>query len=134
MSPLKALAGYLTGRCARAQYWGGVVALFGCNLLLKQAPFRDILAFVLLAAWLVHGVRRLRDIGWSPWLCLAPAAGSLAMFAAAFTVDPNASVPDWALYVTGAVLVGWLGFWVTIGVPRSKPVETSPDRQAEVFG
>jgi uncharacterized membrane protein YhaH (DUF805 family) len=134
MTPWKAVAGYLAGRCARPEYWISFAVLSGLNLLFLKAayiPFAALLA----TAWLILAVRRLRDIGRSPWLCLTPVALSLVLLIAGSVIAGSGDAPLWLpLTFVALVLASWIGFWLVIGFPGSKPVIPVSEIQAEVFG
>ena len=135
MTAWTVVAGYVAGRCPRLEYWISAAVLAACNLVREQLPFQSILALILFSGWLLLASRRLRDIGWSPWLCMAPLGLILTMLITFAVVASTVGMPDWGFSVLGGVIiVGWLGFWLTIGFPRSKTVKIDADAQAEVFG
>jgi uncharacterized membrane protein YhaH (DUF805 family) len=135
MTAWTVVVGYLAGRCARLEYWISAAVLAACNLVREQLPFESALALILFSGWLLLASRRLRDIGWSPWLCLAPLGLILTTLITFAVVASTVGMPDWGFNVLGGVIiVGWLGFWLAIGFPRSKTVKIDPDAQAEVFG
>jgi uncharacterized membrane protein YhaH (DUF805 family) len=138
VSPLRAAWRYLAGRCRRQEYWISVVALIGAGLALRLAPASTALGWTLFAAWLLLASRRLRDIGWSPWLCLAPIAASLAVFFGVFALASSGDGRGGEAMLNiapFALLAIWVGFWTLIGVWKSRPSDLpTPQARAEVFG
>ncbi|PLR25153.1 hypothetical protein SGCZBJ_13045 [Caulobacter zeae] len=134
MSLLRALWRYLGGRCRRQEYWLSVVALMGAGWTLRFLPANTALAWLVFFAWFLLASRRLRDIGWSPWICLAPIPVSAAAGVVLFlTAERQTKVA--LSYMPLTLFVLWIGFWTVIGVWRSKPSTVpTPETQAEVFG
>ncbi|KSB88731.1 hypothetical protein AS593_20060 [Caulobacter vibrioides] len=136
---MNAIKGYLTGRSRRGEYWGSVVALLltaGVVSALGHQWLGNVIGFV---CWCPIAIRRLRAIGWSPWLCLLPAGGGFGvgvLFGMARTIFPEFTV-DTATMVSKAVavVITWI-FIIFIGVrPSLKPAATLDEapRLAEVF-
>ncbi|MBI1685832.1 DUF805 domain-containing protein [Caulobacter hibisci] len=129
------IRGYLTGRCRRPEYWAGVLVLIGLNWGSNQIPWTSLLFWPLLVAWFVLASRRLRDIGWSPWLCLIPAAALLAFLVVAAMATMQVIDDRLRSAAPIMLLLVWLGFWLLIGVRKSAPAAgPTPQTQAEVFG
>jgi len=133
-----AIRGYLLGRCRRPEYWISVLVLIGCHIGLRFIPSNTPLAWLLVAAWFLLASRRLRDIGWSPWLSLAPIPAAIAIIVALLALAGRDDTPGDAIsYVLAplCLLVLWIGFWTVIGVWKSRASTTpTPQAQAEVFG
>lgn len=136
---MNAIKGYLTGRSGRGEYWGSVVALLltaGVISALGHQGLGNLVGFVF---WCPIAIRRLRAIGWSPWLCLLPAGGGFGigvLFGMARTIFP-AFTADMATMVSMviAVAITWI-FIIVIGVrPSLKPAATLDEapRLTEVF-
>jgi hypothetical protein len=136
---VNAIKGYLTGRSRRGEYWGSVVALLltaGVVSALGHQWLGNVIGFL---GWCPIAIRRLRAIGWSPWLCLLPAGGGFAvgvLFGMARTIFPMLAVDAVTTASTVvAVAITWI-FIIFIGVrPSLKPAATLADapRLAEVF-
>ncbi|PVM90763.1 hypothetical protein [Caulobacter endophyticus] len=135
---MDAIRNYLLGRCRRLEYWITVGALIGCHLGLRFVTDNAVLVWLLIGAWFLLASRRFRDIGWPVWFCLAPIPVLLALIAAAFVIGVDLDRPGQTAILNTlpvAMIILWLGFWLTIGVWRSKPSTLpTPRDQAEVFG
>ncbi|PVM92091.1 hypothetical protein DDF62_02755 [Caulobacter radicis] len=139
MSPLPALWRYLTGRGKRREFWAGLALFFGLTLSAAFAPsplYLNVLPLILTALWLLLASRRLRAMGWSPWLSLAPIITVLAFFFALLLLARTIPDPQ-KLYDTSLAPIGfgWLAFNLLLGFWPSKALRPpTPETQAEVFG
>ncbi len=135
---MNVIKGYLLGRCCRPEYWITVVVLTGLNVVQNLIPSHNALLWLHAVAWFLLASRRCRDIGWSPWLGLLPIpvgmAIVIAMLAAASQLERAAELIMFNIAPV-LILVLWCGFWVVLGVWKSKPLDApAAQTQAEVFG
>ncbi|MBW2735907.1 MAG: hypothetical protein JRH20_26270 [Deltaproteobacteria bacterium] len=94
-----------------------LAAIRRCGLLLSLAPIQDAL-LLLAAAFLVVGVYRFAERRPPRWFLLLIASSILLqLLTSVLPLSP--SLARWALFITAAVLVGSVG-WFVRRVPRSK--------------
>ncbi len=139
MSLPPALWRYLTGRGKRREFWAGLVLFFGLTLSAAFAPsppYLNALPLILCALWLLLASRRLRAMGWSPWLSLAPIITVLAFFFALLLLARTIPDPK-KLYGASMAPIGfgWLAFNLLLAFWPSKALKPpTPQTRAEVFG
>ena len=136
---MNAIKGYLLGRSKRGEYWICIVLLVllsGSAGALGNMILGNALGFFL---WLPIAVRRLRAIGWSPWLSLAPLCGAFGfgiLMGMAHAISPVMTAGTVKLVSVGvSVVANWI-FIIYLGARPSRKETTRLDevpRLAEVF-
>lgn len=138
MNPPRALWRYLTGRGKRREFWAYLALLLVLSLSAAFAPvppFLNALPLILVVLWLLPASRRLRAMGWTPWLSLAPIVAILAFFFALRALATTVPDPQKLYGATmGPIGWSWLAFVLLLGAWPSKSRRPPPQTQAEVFG
>lgn len=136
---VNAIKTYLTGRSSRREYWISIVLLVlasGTAGALGYNILGNALGFFL---WLPIAVRRLRALGWSPWLSLAPLGATFGfgvLVGMARTIVPVMTPETAKLVSVGVGVVGTWIFIIYLGARASLKPAASLDqtpRLAEVF-
>lgn len=136
---MNAIKGYLLGRSARGEYWGSMVALLLTAGVVAALGYKGLGNLIGFAVWCPIAIRRLRAIGWSPWLCLLPAGGGFGigvLFSMARTIVPDLTVETTTMLAKGAAVIATWVFIILLGVrPSLKPAASLDEtpRLAEVF-
>jgi hypothetical protein len=133
---LQALGRYLIGRSRRRDYWVWLAFLAGLLICIPFAPFPDILSWGLLTLWPLAASRRLRAMGWIPWLSIAPIVLLFALFVTLRALTPSlTNALDIHQRIIALFGLVWLAFALLLGFwPSRKTKAPTPQAQAEVFG
>ncbi|PVM92093.1 hypothetical protein DDF62_02765 [Caulobacter radicis] len=136
---MNAIKGYLTGRSNRREFWISMVLLVlasGSAGALGHAILGNAIGFFL---WLPIAIRRLRAVGWSPWLSLAPLGGSFGfgvLMGMVRTIVPVMTVDTAKLLSVAVGVVATWAFIICLGARPSRKEAARLDeapRLAEVF-
>lgn len=122
---MNAIKDYLAGRASRREYWTSMVLMILFLVALGMTRHAGLVNLLTFPLWILISTRRLRAIGWSPWLCFGPIGVTFvlgALSGMAKVVVPGLDIYTVTLGVGVASLLAACAFIIYVGArPSLKP-------------